>query len=100
MSLLRRFYPNECIDSVYEIDFASWYELGYRGVMFDVDNTLVPHGADATPEAVAFFHKLREIGFTTCLISNNREERVRRFAEPVDSPYLYKAGKPSKTSRN
>ena len=97
MNLLRRFYPNQCVDSVYQIDFDSWYQKGYRGVMFDVDNTLVPHGADATPEAVAFFQKLRQIGFETCLISNNKEERVRRFAIPVESPYLFKAGKPAKT---
>ena len=97
MNLLRRFYPNQCVDSVYQIDFDSWYQKGYRGVMFDVDNTLVPHGADATPEAVAFFQKLRQIGFETCLISNNKEERVRRFAVPVESLYLFKAGKPAKT---
>ena len=27
-------------------------------------------------------------------MSNNKDPRVRSFAEQVDSPYLYKAGKP------
>lgn len=97
MSLFQRFYPDACEDTVYEIDFESWYAAGYRGVMFDVDNTLVPHGADATPQSVAFFRQLHEMGYETCLISNNKEERVRRFADPVGSRYLFKAGKPSRT---
>ena len=96
MSLLRQFYPDECTDSVYEIDFRGWYARGYRGILFDVDNTLVPHGADATLQAIAFFQELRDIGFDTCLISNNKEERVKRFAQPVGSRYLHKAGKPSR----
>jgi len=96
MSFLEQFYPDECVDSVYQIDFQSWYDKGYRGVMFDIDNTLVPHGADATPEAVAFFAKLREMGYRTCLISNNKEPRVKRFNREIDSPYLYDAHKPSR----
>lgn len=32
----------------------------------------------------------------TALVSNNGEERVRPFAEKVESIYLYKAGKPKK----
>lgn len=94
--MLKRFYPGECAPSTYGIDFQAFYEKGYRGILFDVDNTLVPHGAPATPEAVAFFEKLRQIGFATCLISNNGKERVEPFAKAIDSPFLYKAGKPSR----
>ena len=35
------------------------------------------------------------MGMKTCLLSNNKEPRVRSFADQVDSPYIYKAGKPS-----
>ena len=41
------------------------------------------------------FAKLRKMGFHTCLISNNKEPRVKPFAEAVDSPYIYDAHKPS-----
>ncbi|MCI8514984.1 MAG: YqeG family HAD IIIA-type phosphatase [Lachnospiraceae bacterium] len=91
-----KFYPKEYIPSAYEIDFAAYYAAGYRGILFDVDNTLVPHGAPVTPQAEALFDRLRGIGFATCLISNNGEERVAPFAEAVGSPYLHKAGKPGK----
>jgi HAD superfamily phosphatase (TIGR01668 family) len=94
--LLDRFYPDCEADSAYNLPYEKLYELGYRGVLFDIDNTLVPHGAPATKKAVALFERLREIGFDTTLISNNKEARVKPFADAVGSKYLYKAGKPSR----
>ena len=41
--MLQRFYPDEYLDSAYVIDFDKLYEEGYRGIIFDIDNTLVPH---------------------------------------------------------
>lgn len=90
------FYPTECADSTFEIPFEEWYEKGYRGVIFDIDNTLVPHDAPATEQVKDFFEGLRQIGFDTCLTSNNKEPRVKPFAEAVKSKYIFKAGKPSK----
>ncbi len=75
------FYPKECADSTYEIDFEALYEQGYRGVLFDIDNTLVPHGMPADKRARELFDRLRKIGFHTCLISNNKEPRVKPFAK-------------------
>lgn len=94
MSLLSTFYPNEIMNSTYEIPFEDWKEKGYRGVIFDVDNTLVPHGADADDRSIALFVRLRELGYKTMLLSNNKEPRVKRFNDKVGSQYIYKAGKP------
>lgn len=87
-------YPDEYLDSTYEVPFESLYQQGYRGILFDIDNTLVPHGAPADDRAMALFQKLHAMGFATCLISNNKEPRVKSFSEQVDSYYIYKAGKP------
>ena len=38
------------VDSAYKIDYEYMYKKGLRGIIFDVDNTLVPHGAPATEE--------------------------------------------------
>ena len=95
MDLLRSFYPGERRKTAYDIDYREWYEKGKRAVLFDIDNTLVPHGAPADEKAVALFRELREIGYQSCLISNNKEPRVKSFAESVGSKYLWKAGKPS-----
>ena len=49
-------------------------------VIFDIDNTLVPHGAPATKEAAAFFASLRETGFSTFQI-NNSQTRNAEFGQ-------------------
>lgn len=94
--MFKKFYPTLYVDSSYEIDYDELYEKGIRGLIFDVDNTLVPHGAPATDEAAALFDRLRKIGFDTCIISNNKEPRVKPFADMVNSKYIYKAGKPKR----
>lgn len=94
MNLLSTFYPSEIKDSTYVIPFEEWKEKGYKGVIFDVDNTLVPHGADADERSIALFQRLKELGFNTMLLSNNKEPRVKRFNEKIGSQYIYKAGKP------
>lgn len=93
--MFKRFYPNNYVDSTYSIDFKKYFDLGYRGILFDIDNTLVEHGKPATKRAVELFEELRRIGFNTCLISNNKEPRVKPFADLVKSNYIYDAHKPS-----
>ena len=93
--MLERFYPKTYRESVYGIDFAGLYEKGYRGVIFDIDNTLVPHNALADERAEKLFARLRELGFESCLLSNNKEPRVKEFADKVHTRYIFKAGKPS-----
>ena len=74
--MFQKFYPSEYYTSTYVIDFAEYYKKGYRGILFDIDNTLVPHNAPATEEAIRLIHRLKEIGFGICLVSNNKEPRV------------------------
>lgn len=88
------FYPGEYLDSTYCIDFNKLYQDGYRGVIFDIDNTLVPHGAPADERAIALFKHLKELGFSCMLLSNNKEPRVKSFNDAVGVNYTYKAGKP------
>lgn len=95
-SLFRSLYPKEYLESTYVIDFESLYEAGYRGILFDIDNTLVCHDAPADERSIALFKRLHETGFSTCLISNNKESRVTPFAKALDTPYVYKAGKPKR----
>jgi hypothetical protein len=94
--MFKIFYPSVYYKSVHDVDFQEYYKRGFRGIIFDIDNTLVPHGADADEKAEALFVKLRKIGFETCLTSNNKEERVLRFNKNIHSHYIYKAGKPGK----
>jgi HAD superfamily phosphatase (TIGR01668 family) len=92
--MLRRFYPKRLAKTSYDIDYEKLYKEGYRGLLFDIDNTLVEHGANATPRAIELFERLKKIGFQTCLISNNSDERVKRFNQKIGANYIYKANKP------
>lgn len=93
--MLQRLYPKEYVDSTYVIDFESFYQKGYRGIIFDIDNTLVGHGEPADDRAKELFCRLKGMGFQTLMLSNNKEPRVKMFCDAVDAPYIYKAGKPS-----
>lgn len=88
-------YPDEDYSSSYEINYEAYYKQGYRGILFDVDNTIVEHDQPVTAEAVALFGRLKQAGFQTCIISNNKEPRVKPLADTLEANYVYKAGKPS-----
>ena len=83
------------MDSTYEIDFEQYYQDGYRAIIFDIDNTLVPHGAPADQRAIALFKRLHALGYQTMMLSNNKEPRVKMFCDAVEAEYIYKAGKPN-----
>ena len=89
------FFPDRYVASAYVIDYEQLYEKGFRGLIFDIDNTLVPHGAPADDRAVKLFGRLKEIGYQCCLISNNQEPRVKMFNEKIKVDYVYNAHKPS-----
>jgi HAD superfamily phosphatase (TIGR01668 family) len=92
------FFPDEYKDSTYEIDFDKLYQEGYRGLLFDIDNTLVPHGAPADDRAIALFTRLRAIGFKSCFLSNNQIERVSSFNDAIGEIFIENAHKPSTKS--
>ena len=78
------------------IDFGALWAAGYRGLLFDVDNTLVPHGADSTPEVDALFAQLKDLGFRCLMLSDNGPARLRRFLRNIDADFIDNAGKPRK----
>lgn len=92
--MIEKFYPYEYVESVFAIDYKKLYNKGYRGIIFDIDNTLVPHGKDATKEIEDLFRNIQSIGLKTILLSNNSEERVKRFLKNINSLYIYDAEKP------
>ena len=92
--MFERFFPDESVSSTYDIDFQSLYEEGYRGILFDIDNTLVEHGKGASDQALDLFRRLEEMGFQCCLISNNKKQRVSSFNEKIVAHMIFNAHKP------
>ena len=93
--MFNKFFPDEYMASTYVISFEKLYKEGYRGVIFDIDNTLVPHGAPVDERAKKLFARLEKIGFQSCLLSNNQEPRVKMFNQDIQTNYIYNAHKPS-----
>ena len=68
-----RLYPVDYFDSAYSINFKRYKDMGYKGVIFDLDNTLVEHGAPADERALGLMDELKQHGFQICFLSNNGE---------------------------
>lgn len=89
------FLPNRKINNIFELDVAFFHEEGIRGIVIDLDNTLVAWNVKYAPEEVeAWLKRLQEAGIKITICSNNDENRVKTFAKPLNIPYIYRAKKP------
>lgn len=93
--MIKKLYPKLYLSSIFEINVEELKEEGIKGIIFDIDNTLVPYDVlDPTAEIIDFFEMLKEKGFKVCLMSNNTEDRVMRFNEGLKVFAIHKSGKP------
>ena len=98
IDIIGYFYPDEYLDSAYDIDYEKLYAEGRRGLIFDIDNTLVMHDAPPDERSVELLKRLSGMGYAILFLSNNKEGRVKSFRDGSveEGLYLYKAGKPLK----
>ena len=89
-------YPQMYVKSLFEIDLEMLKKRGIQGIIFDLDNTIIPRDQkNFSPDIAEWLLKLKEQDFKLCIVSNNRrQERVSYLAQALDIPYIYKAGKP------
>ncbi|RCW65294.1 YqeG family HAD IIIA-type phosphatase [Saliterribacillus persicus] len=93
--MLKKFLPNEHVERILDISPEELKKKGIKGVITDLDNTLVAWDVvDATPEVIAWFQLMKEHDIKVTIISNNDKERVSIFSEPLDTPFVYAARKP------
>jgi HAD superfamily phosphatase (TIGR01668 family) len=94
-SLLKRFLPDEHVKSIYEIKAETLIARGIKGVITDLDNTLVEWDRpEATPELIKWLASFKEKGLQVTIVSNNKAKRVKSFSEPLGIPFIYQARKP------
>ena len=82
---MKKCYPDRHVKDAYAIDYRALYDEGYRGLIYDIDNTLVLHGAPADDRAKALMAQLHAIGFATIILSNSTGHRAGVFAAAAGS---------------
>jgi uncharacterized protein len=93
--MLSYFLPNEHVKSVFDIQPQALKKRGIKGIITDLDNTLVAWDVkDATPEVIQWFKLMKDHDIKVTIISNNNKERVEIFSEPLGTPFVYSARKP------
>ena len=95
--MLNKLYPDTYLDSIDDIDFEMYYKKGIRGIVSDIDNTLVPHGAPADEHIIKVLKNTWN-GNRYMSYFNNKKLRVEPFAKAVNSKFIYDAHKPSRES--
>lgn len=90
------FRPDMAFYDIYAITPEALAELGIKGIVFDIDQTIAPYEVELPDERMmAYFESLREAGIKMAFVSNNKGPRVMKFNESIGLFYVCKAGKPS-----
>lgn len=89
--------PDDYKKSILEVTPEYLAEKGLRGVILDIDNTLIGHNVPLpNAEVMALLDRYRQSGIKICVVSNNRKERVGAFCEKISvSDYVWDALKPA-----
>lgn len=93
--MIKKLYPTTYIKSIYEMDIEQLKQEGIKGIIFDIDNTLVPYDEiEPNEQIITFFEMLVSKGFKITLVSNNTEDRVIKFNEKLRVFALHESRKP------
>ncbi len=91
------FYPNIYLKNVKDIKIELLKENNIKGLLLDVDNTLIDFDLKILEGSKEWCDELRKEGIKLCILSNtNKIEKVKRVAKELELPYIYFAKKPFK----
>ncbi|WP_370873411.1 YqeG family HAD IIIA-type phosphatase [Peribacillus cavernae] len=94
-NLLELFLPSQHVKSIFDITPETLQEKGVKGIITDLDNTLVEWDRpSATPKLIQWFENMRAHGILVTIVSNNNENRVKSFSDPLKIPFIFQARKP------
>lgn len=96
--MLKKLCPKFQAKSILELDLEELGKAGIKGIIFDLDNTLVEWKKDnLSPEVINLIARLKNNGFKLCILSNALEYRVEAVAHILNIPYVSRAIKPRKS---
>lgn len=90
-------YPKYYCKKVTDIDIDFLKERNIKGLILDVDNTLIDFDLNLLKGAKEWNEKLKSHGIKTVIVSNtNKKGKVESVANSLGIEYIYKACKPLK----
>lgn len=94
-------YPNIFLNNVKEITYELLQKNGIKGLILDVDNTLIDYYKNM-PEGIEQWCKdLQSKNIKFCIASNsNKKSKVKDVSQKLGIPYIFFAKKPLKGGLN
>ena len=94
--MFKNFYADAYFDKITDVSPSYLKEKGIRGIILDIDNTLIGHDVPVPDEKVLSHLRLFEAeGLKLCVVSNNTYERVKNFSAKIEVEYfVHEALKP------
>ena len=92
-----KLYPNLYLTNIKEITLELLKEIRIKGLILDVDNTLIDYDKNLIEGAKEWCDNLKQNNIKICILSNtNKVKKVEKVAKILDLEYIYFAHKPNK----
>jgi len=90
--------PDVYLENVYAIDVDKLQKKKkIKGIIIDLDNTLVPWGKNHLDERIIFWiNQVKESEMKICIVSNSRSAHVTEMGNLLDIPFYSSRYKPLK----
>lgn len=93
---MKCFKPKMYFKTIEDIAVKTLKKRNIKGLILDIDNTLVPpHTPEADEKAKRFVYRMQE-EFKICIVSNNIYERAEKFANSFPVDFICDGNKPAK----
>jgi len=97
--MLELLCPDLFVENIYKLDLRSIKAKNIKGILIDLDNTLLPWDSmQIEDKLVAWTQDCLKEGFSLCIISNNKYNRIKRCSELLGIPAVIGSYKPCKAA--
>lgn len=91
------FYPKGYFNKVSDITLEYINKNNIKGILLDVDNTLIDYYRNVSEETIQWVKLLKANNIKMCILSNSEnKEKMEELSEKLDLQYVYLAFKPFK----
>lgn len=94
--MFENFFPDFYFRRVEDIPLKFLVENNIKGLIFDMDNTLIDFTGRLPKNLTTFFDNLKLIGISAIIVTNsNSKRRVSKIAQKLNLTYIFSAKKPN-----